>query len=201
VKAYEPEEFSGDTRWILNAYPVDGKEWEKFQNSGLQQIPKEDAEGKKFIRFRRSVRRVFPKDDEATYWNPPEITGAFEVHYVDAETKEKIKTFKRSEKRKIETVGEQIAIGNGSVGIVNLAVYDSGKGKGHRWESLRILDLVEYNPDAPKSGRSDESSVPNEVEKSKKETLEKETTDSKGKKSTKSDPSMVKEDMNDDIPW
>lgn len=191
VKPYEPEEFSGDTRWILNAYPVDGKEWEKFQNSGLQQIPKEDANGEKFIRFRRSVRKVFPKDDEATYWNPPEISGEVEVHYIDEESGEKVKSFKRSEKRIIKTVGEQKLIGNGSEGIINLAVYDSGKGKGHRWESLKVTKLIEYDPD---NNKKQDDQKPVVIEDIPAVPVEK--APKKGK-----EPTVVKEEMNDDIPW
>jgi hypothetical protein len=162
---------------------VNEQEWEKFRNAGLQQIPKEDDEGNKFVRFRRSVRKVFPKDDEATYWNPPEITGEVNVSYVDADTKERVKTFKKSEKRNIETVGEKTPIGNDSEGIINLCVYDSGKGKGHRWESLKVTKLVEYNPDAN--------------EKPKDETPEVEEE----KKGVKKKTPVLKEELNDEIPW
>jgi hypothetical protein len=180
VKAYEPEEYSGDTRFITNFYPFDEKEWEKFNKSGLQQTPKEDTDGKKFVRFRRSVRKVFPKDDEATYFTPPEVSGAVNVSYVNAETNEKVKTYKKSDKIELKVVGDKTPIGNDSVGYINLAVYDTNQGKGHRWESMTILDLVEYNPDKPS-----EPVVQPKVE------------DKKASKEKKS----VKEELNDEIPW
>jgi len=141
---YEPDEAFGDTRWKVNFEPFDEYEWTKFRNSGMQQEPKENNEGTKTITLRRQTRKVFPKDDEATYFTPPEITGAVSVSYVDAATGEKIKSYKKSEKKTINTVGEQVEIGNGSVGIVNVAVFDAQKGKGHRLESIQVLDLVHF---------------------------------------------------------
>lgn len=147
VQAYEPDEYSGDKRWKMALYPFDENEWKKFDNSGLMLEKKEDAKGNKFITLRRSVRRVFPSDDEATYFSPPEITGAVNVSYINAETKQKVKTYKKSDKIEISTLGDQKPIGNDSVVVASIAVYDTAKGKGHRWESLNVLDLVEYSSD------------------------------------------------------
>jgi len=41
--------------------------------------PKEDSEGEKFINLRRPTKKLF--GDEVTFFSPPEITGAFKVHY------------------------------------------------------------------------------------------------------------------------
>ena len=39
-------------------------------------------------------------------------------------------------------------IGNGSEATVKVMHYDTVKGKGHRWEAIRVDKLVEYNPPA-----------------------------------------------------
>lgn len=195
LQIYEPEEYSGDIRWIGNFYPVDGNEWEKFQKSGLQQIPKEDEDGK-FIRFRRSLRKMFPKDDEATYFNPPKITGAVNVNYVNSDTKEEVRSFKKSEKIVVETVGEKVLIGNGSVVTVNLVVFDSGKGKGHRLESIVVHDLVVYEKKPVTENETKKEAETTE----EKPTIEAPTKTSKSSKTQEKETS-VKEDMNDTIPW
>jgi hypothetical protein len=181
---YEPEEFSGDTRWIGTFYPVDGSEWEKYSKSGLQMVPKEDNDGHKFIRIRRPLKKLFPKDDEATYFVPPKITGAVNVAYHNAATGEELRTYKKSDKIEIKVVGEKTNIGNDSIVNVNIAVFDTGQGKGHRMESLNVLDLVEYNPE------------------SKTEEVQKSEEPEPKKTNKKSDSTEeVKKDMNDELPW
>lgn len=48
-------------------------------------------------------------------------------------------------------------IGNGSVCEIELEIYDFkndfGEGKGTRLNSVKVLELVEYNPDAPKQAQ------------------------------------------------
>jgi len=127
---------------------------------------------------------VFPKDDEATYFNPPEITGAVNVSYVDAATGAKVRSYKKSDGIKISVVGEQIQIGNNSKVIANINVYDTSKGAGHRLESLNVLDLVEFVPTS--ESPEDEPDV----------VVEDDEPPFEAKKTTKS----KKEDMNDEIP-
>ena len=185
---YEPDEYPpGNLRFKVDLYPEEA-EWKKIEASGLQLEPKEGRDGKKYITLRRQQKRVFPKDDEATYFNPPEITGAVNVSYVDAATGAKVRSYKKSDGIKITVVGEQIQIGNNSKVIANINVYDTSKGAGHRLESLNVLDLVEFTP----SGETSEED-PNEVE-----VIEAEAPVAEVKKTTKA---TKKEDMNDAIPW
>jgi len=127
-KCYEPETYSGDERWIVSFYPEDEKEWKKFEESGLQLEPKEDNEGERFIRIRRGVKKLFPRDDEITRFAPPTIRGAVNVSYVDEKTNQPVKSFKKSDGVTLKTVGDQTLIGNDSRVIINLAVYPTGQG-------------------------------------------------------------------------
>lgn len=181
---YEPDEYPpGNLRFKVDLYPEEA-EWKKIEASGLQLEPKEGRDGKKYITLRRQQKRVFPKDDEATYFNPPEITGAVNVSYVDAATGAKVRSYKKSDGIKITVVGEQIQIGNNSKVIANINVYDTSKGAGHRLESLNVLDLVEFIPTS--ESPEDEPNV----------VVEDDEPPFEAKKTTKS----KKEDMNDEIP-
>ena len=174
AKVYEPDEPSfGDKRWKVSFYPMNDDEWAIFDKSGMQMEKKEDQDGKKFVTFRRACKKLFPKDDEATFFNPPEITGAVNVSYVNPDNNEKVRSYKKSEIKNIKIVGEQTEIGNGSVCIVNLCVYDGGKGKGHRLESINVLDLVEYK-------RERQQAVEEKVE---------------------AKSSKLKDDLNDELPF
>lgn len=188
AQVYEPEEFRGDTRWKISLV-LDGDEFKKFERSGVQSIPKEDGEGNKVVSFRRQVRKVFPKDDEATYWTPPEIKGIVQVKYVNELTGEQVRSFKRSEKIPIKLEGEKINIGNDSVVLVNVCLYDTPLGKGTRLENVTVLDLVEYNPD---EYEADEEA---EVEDEK---MEDKPKPAKKPKEVKLE---TKNDMDDSIPW
>ena len=156
VKVYEPDEYAGAKRWMVNAYPYDGKEWEKVQKSGIQTQPKEDADGK-YITLRRATTKVF-KDDLVVFC-PPEVTGAVEVTYVD-DSGEKIRSYTKGEyKGNINMKGEKQNIDNGSVAIVNFCTYDTKQGKGHRLESLKILDLVQRENEEISEDEKDEAEV------------------------------------------
>lgn len=103
---------------------MDDKSWEIFKNSGLQLRPKEDADGK-FVKFRRPVSKLI-KNAIANF-QPPKAQGPG---------------------------GEDFSttiIGNGSSVIVNVSVYDSMKGKGHRWEEVQVTNLIPYEPDGPQA--------------------------------------------------
>lgn len=169
---YEPDDFQGDKRWKVNLVFFDDSEYEKFKLSGLQMVPKENSDGKKYVSFRRSFRKVFPKDDEATYFTPPTIRGAVNVQYVDEEGKP-VKSYKKSEGKKVVTVGEQVAIGNGSLGVVNVAIFEAQNGKGHRLEGVEVIDLVGFTPES-------------------KEVRDAKVEDKK---------TEIAKDMNDSLPW
>lgn len=138
AKVYEPDEFSGAENWKVNFYPFDGGEWEKFQKTGLQNVPKEDEDGK-FVTLRRPVKKLI--NDELVIFSPPEITGAVNVSYQDDEGNP-VRSYNKSKPVKIKVVGEKEILGNGTLVVLNISVYDTAKGKGGRFESLRVLDLV-----------------------------------------------------------
>lgn len=164
AKVYEPDEYSGDKRYIVNFYPIDGGEWEKYNKSGLQLKVKEDEDGK-FITLRRSVKRVF--GDDIVFFAPPEITGAVNVQYKNSKG-EVVRSYKKGDEEPVR-VGEAVQIGNMSMGLVNIAAYDTAKGKGHRLENIKVLDLVAYDSAPTFEDNSDESKV--ELEEPKKEEL------------------------------
>lgn len=51
-------------------------------------------------------------------------------------------------------------IGNGSTVEVTVVLYDTRRGKGHRLEEVKVLELVEYNPDQPEK-KENNASEPN----------------------------------------
>ena len=144
AKVYEPDEYAGDKRWSVNFYPANGSEWDKFRKSGMQLEVKENSDGEKFIKLRRPFKRLF--GDDVTFFAPPEINGAVEVKYVDKDNK-KVTSFVKGSGVEVTTIGEQKLLGNGTVVIANICVFDTAKGKGHRLESLKVLELVEYEHD------------------------------------------------------
>lgn len=103
--------------WTVNFYP-DDRSWKIFQDSGLQIRPKEDEDGK-FVIFRRPAEKVIKS--ELVKFNPPKVWDASNQPFDGI-------------------------IGNGSSATVKVAVYDTVKGKGHRWEAIRVDKLVEYVP-------------------------------------------------------
>lgn len=128
--------FSGTAEWAMvyrpdtkyqnfkiNVY-LDDTSWEKFKESGLSLAPKKgngEIKGE-FITFRRPERKLIKGD--VVEFGPPDVFGPN---------------------------GEQDyreLIGNGSKVSVNVSVYDTMKGKGHRLNSVHVLELVKYVPKA-----------------------------------------------------
>jgi len=179
-KVYEPDAFMGAENWKVSAYPVDEKEWDKFKATGLELGVKTDADGE-YITLRRPTKKLIK--DELVVFAPPEITGVVNVTY-ENELGERVRQYNKGDKVKLVTNGEQEMIPNGSLAIVNFSYYDTIKGKGHRLESLRILELAEYIEQPPRV--ADEAEAKEEVKEVKKEV----------KKS-----SDKKEELNDEIPW
>jgi hypothetical protein len=159
AQVYEPDDYAGSTRFILNFYPSNGEEWDKLRKSGIQVQPKMDnEEGSEYVRIRRDVKRVIK--DEVVFFCPPAISGAFEVHY-ENENGDKITSYEKG--TKIKVVGEQKPLGNGTVVLANICVFDTAKGKGHRLESLKVLDHVVYERPAEAA----EEAAPAKEEKKK----------------------------------
>ena len=102
--------------YVLNFYPQSQKTWDTIQKAGLQLQTREDDMGK-FITLRRRHEQVLK--GETVVFGPPPVT-------------------KNSE----PFTG---LIGNGSLARVGLTTFDTRRGKGHRLNSVDILELVEYN--------------------------------------------------------
>lgn len=92
----------------------------RFIETGIQTQSREDEDGV-FFKVKRYHEQFLNK--ESVIFGPPKITlnnGTGNVPF-DGN------------------------IGNGSVVILDIAIFDTRKGKGHRVESLEILELVEYD--------------------------------------------------------
>lgn len=156
AKVYEPDEFRGASNWTIDFYPKDEAEKKAITATGIQGRFKEDADGNKFIRFRRSTKRSFDGGKTFTHFAPPVIydRGGNELlKYTDKDGND-VRSYAEGES--LKAVGEPVMIGNGSRVALNIAVYDTAYGPGNRFESVKILDLVEYKkPDRSEDVESD----------------------------------------------
>ena len=106
--------FNPAGNYTINLYP-DDETWAIIETSGLRLTRRTDEDGD-FITFRRP--------------HSAEIQGKQVVHgpptvYLNKE----------------EYLG---AIGNGSIATINVAVYDTRHGKGHRFNGINVTTLVPY---------------------------------------------------------
>ena len=113
-------DLTGMVKWVKTRKPDEKyNNWTlNFQDSGLQIRPKDDEDGK-FVIFRRPAEKVIKS--ELVKFDPPKVWDAGNQPFDGI-------------------------IGNGSSATVKVAVYDTVKGKGHRWEAIRVDKLVEYVP-------------------------------------------------------
>lgn len=160
VKVFEPDNYDGAERWIVNFYPDNMQE---VIDSGCQAKPKEDQNGDLYIRLRRPTKAVF--GDEVTKFCPPRLTGQLDVKYVDKLSGEDVYSHKVSQGIEVERVGDRVSIGNGTRANVRVSVYDTSRGKGTRLDGLEITDLVVY--EGNDTAASDNNGEAN-VEKAKK---------------------------------
>lgn len=109
--------------FVVRLYP-DPASWDKFKKSGLRLEPKTDEDGD-YVQFRRAEQKLMKK--ELVNFGRPKVF------------------FK-------EGVEPTRNIGNGSTIEVNVAVYDTREGKGHRLESVKVIELVEFNREGPSGG-------------------------------------------------
>lgn len=120
--------FYGEAKWAkvhqpdekyknyeVNLY-MDEPSWDLFAKSGLQLKRREDETGK-FVVLRRASEKIIK--GELKKMGPPKV---------------------------VDGVGRPIEdlVGNGSKIAVEVAVYDTAKGPGHRMEKVIVLELVEY---------------------------------------------------------
>ena len=169
-RPYQPDEYKGNKFWKLNLYP-DPENIKKIRTSGLQ-LKKKDDDGEssgvtgEFYTFRRSCEKEF--NDGKTFFCPPEVLdkdGKKLVTYQDSKG-ETAYTFKAGEE--VSQIGDEILIGNGSLVEIDVLVFETKRfGKGHRLNSIKILDLIEYVPDEDKEEK-EETPEPEEVKEEPK---------------------------------
>lgn len=124
--------FSGTVKWAgkkLGKYDkytydvyLDKPSLAVFKESGIRVSPKEDNDGNTFYKLSRN-KDLTKKDGTVIDLGPPPFLNADGSEYDGL-------------------------IGNGSKVTVKVAVYDTGAGKGHRVEAIRVDELVEYVPSA-----------------------------------------------------
>lgn len=114
VKAYKPDEKYDN--YTLQMY-LDEPSQKIFNESGLTLQPKTDEDGLRYYTFRRPETKLIKK--EVVVFGPPKVYDRDNNEF------------------------NQI-IGNGSTATIKISVYDTIKGPGHRWEAIRVEELVEY---------------------------------------------------------
>lgn len=147
AKVYDPDSYKDvDRRWILDFYPKDGGEWEKYRSSGIRVQVKNKGEGD-YLTFRRSVEKKIKtsEGEKEIVFTPPVISGAVNVYYVNKEQPDRyLKSYEKGSISDVIRIGTPEPIGNGSKVKITLAVYNTQQGKGHRLESIEVLELEEY---------------------------------------------------------
>lgn len=176
AKLYEPDSYAGQDNYKINLYPVDDAEWEKFEKTGLGLKVKDDIDGRYFT-VRRPTKKLIK--DDLVIFAPPEITGKVNVKYVD-ENGNRVRQYNKGDKVTVTREGEPIAIGNESLVLANLSYYDTSKGKGHRLESINVLELVDFVPTAAPDEVEVKAEEPVKIEAKKKD---------------------LKEELSDELPW
>jgi hypothetical protein len=91
-----------------------------YQQSGIRVLPKTDPDGLTFYKLSRKAT-LEKKDGEIIDLGPPTFLNPDLTEYTGL-------------------------VGNGSKVTVKVVTYDTMAGKGHRYESLRVDELVEYAP-------------------------------------------------------
>lgn len=112
--------------YTINLYPTPESR-NLIAESGLQIAPKNDDEGE-FFTFRRPHEKLIKK--EVVEFGPPQALNPDGTEFDGL-------------------------IGNGSDVTIKVSVYDTIKGKGHRWESVRVDKLVVYEGTGAGAGMPD----------------------------------------------
>lgn len=124
--------FSGEIRWAklntpdpkfdvytLDLY-LDNPSWAKFKETGLGLKVREDADGNEYIKLRRKVSKVVK--GEVIELGKPDVRVKGETGYEPFDG----------------------LVGNGSIGSVQVRIYDTQKGPGHELTAVAIDELIEY---------------------------------------------------------
>jgi hypothetical protein len=140
AKLYEPDDFRGEKKWKINLYP-DAASYDLIKKVGMQNKFKDDDGSKstvtgRFCTLSRPCEKQF--GSELTKFTPPEV--------LDKGGK-KLVYYEKDNDGDVDMFGEKVIIGNGSECEIELAVYQTARfGAGSRFNSVRIIDLIEYVP-------------------------------------------------------
>lgn len=107
--------FNPDGVYNIAFYPKDKKTWTEIQKSGIRTQVKQDEDGEYISLSRRHKQQM---GDDLVVLGPPSV-------FLNKEPFDG-------------------AIGNGSEGTVNVAIFDSRYGKGHRLNAINVTELIEY---------------------------------------------------------
>ena len=177
---YRPDEYNGQEFWKIGL-AVDKEGAEEIKNSGSQvrvkfaeNIPNID-DGTRFFTFRRPAEKTFKSG--TVNFCPPTIYGKDGKNLVSYHRgREQVYQYPEGEEQP-ERKGEPVIIGNGSEVEVTVCLYPAGSfGKGTRLESVKIIDLIEYNPDDEEETEPDDE-APFDTDEDEKTPLEKELND------------------------
>ena len=111
----ELDTYNGDSKWKCNLLvdSISKEDMERFKASGCRVSPRTDKYGNKMLTFSRNERKMIK--DQMIEFEPPQIFG------VEAGT----------------------FIGDGTKVEATIDVYDTRNGKGHRFRSVKVLNLVD----------------------------------------------------------
>ena len=116
----DPDHFQDNTFWKVGLYGMDEANEAKFHESGIRVRPKTDDEGDTYYNLKRDTKKMI--GGEMKEFSPPIIIGP------DGNPFDGFIPF-------------------GSTAVVNVQVYDSKAGKGHRLQGVKILELAEMEGD------------------------------------------------------
>jgi hypothetical protein len=138
LKVFEPDQYQdGPKRYVVNLL-VDEENHDNFLDSGIRTRVREE-EGKYLLKFVR--------DHDAKELTSGDKIGGGRPNIVDADGEKWTKG----------------VIGNGSKIRVSVSVYDTKMGKGHRLNSIKVLEHVPFDDD-----RREREEEPSSAEKPKK---------------------------------
>jgi hypothetical protein len=120
IRPDRPDDYQGVKAWKIPVY-LDKDNIKALQDAGLRMRPKKDEDGS-FVTFRRPLNKEI--GGKIVDFDPPTVID-----------------------KNNQPLDPKI-IGNGSVVTVKISAFDTRMGKGHRLESVRVEELVEYKPDA-----------------------------------------------------